>query len=280
METTADVVLERLAALDGLIVGFSGGVDSGLLSDLAAEALGDRAVIVTAVSPSLPSDERDAAADLAAGRGWRHREVATHELARPDYVENSPSRCFHCRTEFFDVLIPLKEALGVQHVAVGTVADDLSEHRPGQQAARKAGVLTPLADAGISKALVREIAKRRGLELWDKPASACLSSRIPYGTPVTVEALRRIELGERALKALGFADCRVRDHEKSARVEVPAERLGDALAVRGDIVAALKEAGYTWVALDLEGLRSGSMNAVLAPAAAKVLPVVGTAAAR
>lgn len=256
-------VIEALAATGGIVVGFSGGVDSGVLSDLATEALGSSAIIATAVSPSLPTVDREDAARVAAERGWRHREIATDELTDEAYVANGPDRCFHCRTAFFAALEPLKAELGIDHVALATVTDDLGDHRPGQVAARRAGVLTPLADAGIAKSTVRDIARRRSLPLAEKPANACLSSRIPYGTPVTTEALSRVERGEHALRTLGFSVCRVRDHGDCALVEVPAEELEDALARRHHITRALQQAGYVWVGLDLEGFRSGSMNAAL-----------------
>lgn len=262
-ETAEREVVDRVTALGGLIVGFSGGVDSGVLSDLATEALGPSALIATAVSPSLPTVDREDAARVAAERGWRHREIATDEFTNEAYVANGPDRCFHCRTAFFAALEPVKAELGIEHVALATVTDDLGDHRPGQVAARQAGVLTPLADAGISKATVREVARRRRLPLAEKPASACLSSRIPYGTPVTTSALSRVERSEHALRTLGFPTCRVRDHGDCALVEVPTDELTRALAQREHITDALKQAGYVWVGLDLDGFRSGSMNAAL-----------------
>ena len=253
-------LVERLRALGSLAVGFSGGVDSGLLSDLATEALGDQALVVTAVSPSLPSAERAEAAAVAASRGWNHLEVHTTELENPDYRRNDPDRCFHCRTEFFRVLDPVRADHGIDYAAVGVVADDLGEHRPGFGAIRDAGVLTPFADAGVTKANVRDAARRRGLPLWDKPASACLSSRVPYGTPVTADVLAQVEAAEDALHRLGFDVSRVRHHGQCARVEVPVEDLSEALRRREEITLSLRLAGYTWVALDLDGFRSGSLN--------------------
>lgn len=266
MDGAADIearVRADLEQLPSLVVGFSGGVDSAVLADLASQALGERALIATAVSPSLPSEEREEARDVAARRGWRHVEVPTHEMDDENYVANTPARCFFCRSAFFEALTPFREERGIEHLALGTLADDLGDHRPGQDAARQAGVLTPLADAGARKAHVREIARVRALEVWDKPASACLSSRIPYGTAVTVEALDRVARAERALKGMGFETCRVRDHERCARVEIPDDRLEEALRRRGDIVDALRHAGYAWVSLDLDGFASGSMNRVL-----------------
>lgn len=255
-------ILDRLRTLDGLIVGFSGGVDSGLLSDLAHEALAARSLVVTAVSPSLPTAERQHAATVASRKGWRHQEVETHELDRPAYVANTTNRCFHCRTEFFEVLETVRATHDIEHVAIGTIVDDLGDHRPGNAAALRHGVLRPLADAGATKDDVRRLARRRGLELWDKPATACLSSRIPYGQPVTRETLSRIEAAEEALRRRGFAVCRVRDHGGSARIEVPDDRLQELIDDRQAVVAELRQAGYQWIALDLEGFRSGSLNRV------------------
>lgn len=266
MSTSSEIearVITELQRLDKLVVGFSGGVDSAVLSDLAYEALGTQALVATAVSPSLPSEEREEARRLAAARGWQHVEVDTDEFSDENYLANTPARCFFCRSAFFEALEPFRAERGIEHLALGTLVDDLGDHRPGQDAARQAGVLTPLADVGAGKQEVRDIARRRGLEVWDKPASACLSSRIPYGTPVTIEALDRVARAERALRELGFATCRVRDHERCARVEIPEEELPRALEQRREITAALREAGYTWVSLDLDGFRSGSMNAVL-----------------
>lgn len=273
MADKASLVIDRLRTLPGLVVAFSGGVDSGVLSDLANEAHGSNALIATAVSPSLPRRERYAARQIAQQRGWRHIEVETNELSDPDYAKNAPSRCYFCRQNFFAALQPLMAEYGLPHIAMGTLSDDVGDHRPGMKAAEQFGVLHPLADAGIDKPTVREIARRRGLALWDKPATACLSSRIPYGTAVTAEALARVERAEEVLHDLGFGTCRVRDHNGCARIEVPEDRLVDLLAHKNDVAPALRAAGYRWITLDLEGFRSGSMNAVLG----KPLTVLGDA---
>lgn len=263
MDVQEREVLSALRQIDGLVVAFSGGVDSGVLSDLAHEALGDRALIATAVSPSLPSRDRDAARDAARSRGWRHVEVETSEFDDPNYVRNAPNRCFFCRQNFFETLEPLLAEHGMARIAMGTLVDDIGDHRPGEQAAEQHGVLRPLRDAGIDKATVRRIARRRGLPMADKPAAACLSSRIPYGTPVTTTALQRIERAEAALHDLGFATCRVRDHDGCARIEVPEDQLIDLVGQRAAVSTALRAAGYRWISLDLDGFHSGSMNAVL-----------------
>lgn len=256
-------VMRTLGELEGLIVGFSGGVDSGVLSDLAHEVLGDRSLIVTAVSPSLPRREREDVVTTASERGWRHQEVQTNELDREGYVANGPKRCFHCRVEFFEVLESVREREGIEHVALGTILDDMQDHRPGNAASARHGVLTPLADAGIGKAEVRAIARRRELPLWDKPGSACLASRIPYGQQVTREKLRRIEAAEEVLHDHGFRVCRVRDHDSCARIEVPADRLDQLVRHRDVIASRLRQVGYDWVTVDLEGFQSGSMNRAL-----------------
>jgi uncharacterized protein len=255
-------LLDRLRRHDALIIAFSGGVDSTLLADAAYAALGRRARMITAVSPSLPQRELDLAVDLATARGWDHRLVETTEMERPEYVVNGPDRCYHCRVAFLEALAPLRRAAGDATIAMGMVLDDLDDTRPGIGAAREAGVVMPLVDCGLTKAVVRDVAQWRGLEVWDKPASACLASRIPFGTPVTVEALDRIERAEQALHDLGFEECRVRDHDRCARIEVPRHRFGDLLRLGDEVIAAFRPLGYVWVSLDMAGLRSGSMNAV------------------
>lgn len=258
--------LERLRSilveLGDAIVAYSGGADSAFLADVAHEVLGSRAEAVTAVSPSLAPDERAAASALAALRGWRHREVSTAELDRPGYVTNGADRCYHCKSELFDVM----EKLFVgRHLLVGTNADDAADHRPGRAAAAERSVRSPLLEVGLRKDEIRVLSRERGLTSWDKPASACLASRIAYGVEVTAERLERAGSAEAFLRSVGFGQLRVRDHGDLARIEVPIEdvpRVADD-AVRTRIATFLKELGFRFVTLDLEGFRSGSMNATL-----------------
>lgn len=254
----------RLAEETRLIVGFSGGVDSALVAVVAADVLGDRAVAVTAVSASLATRERQAARDLTRAHGIRHVEVATDEFDRPEYVANSGNRCFHCKSALFDAFTPLSELLDAP-VALGTNLDDLGDHRPGLAAARVRGAISPLVDAGLTKADVRRAAAARGLEVAEKPAAACLSSRIAYGDPVTPEAVQAVEDAEAALTDLGLDRLRVRSHARGtvARIEVPGTELERVLRERDVVTAAVRSAGFTFATLDLEGFRSGSMNALL-----------------
>jgi uncharacterized protein len=255
----------ELETTGGLMVAFSGGVDSAFLLAAAAEALGPRAVAATGVSPSLAASELEDARALAAELGVRHLEVQTREQERPGYLANGPDRCYFCKSELFDVLLPLarEERLAL---AVGTNTDDLGDWRPGQRAAAERGVITPLVTAGFSKAEVREASREMGLRTHDKPAAACLASRVAYGIQVTPARLSRVERAEALLRSLGFAQLRVRDHGDLARVEVPVEALPE--LVQGDarerLVRGLRDLGFAYVTLDLEGFRSGSMNARLA----------------
>jgi len=251
-----------LADLRHVLVACSGGVDSCLLAVVAHQALGPSALVVTAVSPAVPAEEVAQVEALAARFGFRWRAVETAELARPGYVANAGDRCYHCRSELFDVLAPIAAAEAAA-VAVGTIVDDLSDHRPGQRAATERGVRTPLADAGFTKTDVRAAARRLDLPVWDKPAAACLASRIPYGTPVTLGTLDRVGRAEAAVRALGFPDLRVRHYGDLARLEVPLADLARVLERRAEVVAAVTGAGYLYATLDLEGLRSGNLNAAL-----------------
>lgn len=254
-----------LAGYGSVVVAYSGGVDSSYLLAVAAEVLGDRALAATAVSPSLAEAERAGAADLARSLGVRHVEVATDEAERAAYRRNDPDRCFHCKTALFDVLEPLAARFDTARIAVGTVTDDLGDHRPGQRAAAERGVRTPLADAHLSKADVRELSRRRGLPTWDKPAAACLASRVVYGLQVTPRRLSRIEQAEGWLRARlgGDANLRVRDHGDVARVEVDRALLPQAAALGEDLAEVLIGLGWTYATLDLAGFRSGSLNAHL-----------------
>lgn len=249
-----------------VLVACSGGVDSVLVAAIAAKALGDKTAAATAVSPSLAAHELADARAAARAVGIRHLEVETNELDRPDYAANAPDRCFHCKDTAYSTFTELAHREGFAVVVDGTNADDVGDHRPGRQAATQHGVRSPLAEAGINKQEIRDWARELGLEVWDKPAAACLASRIPYGSTVTREKLGRIERAEAALKDLGFHQCRVRDHGQVARIEVAPTRLADLINLREPVTAALKEAGFAYVSLDLEGFRSGSMNETLPPA--------------
>jgi uncharacterized protein len=253
---------ERLRELGAVTVAFSGGADSAFLAWVAHDTLGSRAHAVTAVSPSLAPDERDDSAALAREWGLRWTAVETDELARPDYVANGADRCYHCKAELMDVVAPLAAAEGAT-VALGTNVDDLGDHRPGQDAAAQRGAVFPLVEAGFTKEAVREASRALGLRTWDKPAAACLASRLPYGTPVTVEVLGRVGRAESALRALGFEQLRVRHYGDVARVELDPQALVTAIERRAEVVAAVKASGYRYVTLDLEGFRSGNLNAAL-----------------
>ena len=257
---TLDVLRDRLHELGRVAVAFSGGADSAFLAWVANDTLGrDRTLVVTAVSPSLAPDEYADCASLAEQWGLRWSAVPTAELDRPDYVANGSDRCFHCKAELMDAVGPLAAAEGAT-VVLGVNVDDLGDHRPGQQAAGERGAAFPLVDAGFTKAAVREASRRLGLRTWDKPAAACLASRIPYGTPVTLSTLDSVGRAEAALHRLGFRQVRVRHHDEVARVEVEVDDLPAALSRREQVVAAVKAAGYRWVTLDLEGFRSGNLN--------------------
>jgi uncharacterized protein len=256
----------ELAALDGVVVAFSGGADSALVAHLAHQVLGARAVAVTAVSPSLPDAELDDCRSLVAAWGMAWEPVATDEMERAAYRRNDSERCGHCKDALMDAVGPVADRLGAT-VVLGVNVDDLGEHRPGQTVAAERGAVFPLVQAGFTKAMVREASRRLGLRTWDKPAAACLASRVPYGTTVSVAVLGRVERAEAGLRTLGFADLRVRHYDDTARIEVPLDQLGTVVERREEVVAAVRRAGYRYVTLDLEGLRSGNLNAALDPTA-------------
>jgi uncharacterized protein len=258
-----DLLRRTVAGHDRLMVAFSGGADSAFLAWVAHDTLGpDRVAAVTAVSPSLPASERAACAELAGAWGLRWIEVETDEMERAAYRRNDADRCFHCKDALMDAVLPLAVS-EASRVALGVNVDDLGDHRPGQDAARSRGAVFPLVEAGFTKADVRAHSRTLGLPTWDKPAAACLASRLPYGTPVSLGVLATVERAEESLRALGFDALRVRHYGNLARLEVPLDRLDDVLGDRAAVVAAVRDAGYEYVTLDLEGLRSGNLNAGL-----------------
>jgi len=250
------------APIPRVVVAYSGGTDSTLVAAAAAATLGDRAVAVTAVSPSLPPGELEEARKVASAVGVRHRAVRTHEVDNPAYLANGLDRCYHCKTELYDVLLRVAEESGGALVVSGANLDDLGDVRPGLRAAEERGVRHPLVEVGMWKSDVRAAARELGVPTWDKPASACLSSRIAFGVMISVEELSKVGRAERVLKELGFAQCRVRVHGDVARVEVELAELPRFAepGVRDQVVRALRSLGYRYVTLDLEGFRSGSMN--------------------
>jgi pyridinium-3,5-biscarboxylic acid mononucleotide sulfurtransferase len=248
-----------------VLVAYSGGVDSALLLKVATDELGERAIGALASSPAYDEEETAAAVRVAQAMGARLERVETHELDDPRYAANGANRCYFCKVELFDHLAPLAHRLGLATLAYGMNRDDRGDWRPGQRAAREQGVRAPLDEAGMGKDDIRALAHHLGLPVWDKPALACYSSRIPYGTPVSIEALAQIGRAERALRGLGFRQVRVRHHEQVARIEVaPAEfpRLLDD-TLREQVVAGVRAAGYLYVTLDLRGYRTGSLNEAL-----------------
>jgi pyridinium-3,5-biscarboxylic acid mononucleotide sulfurtransferase len=260
-----EALRETVRSLGSVLVCFSGGIDSALVLAVARKELGDGAVALTAVSPSLPLSERGDAERIAREIGARHHFAPSHELDREGYAKNGPDRCFHCKSELYDIAEKLRSELGLLTIANGTNLDDLGDHRPGLEAARRAGVKSPLLDAGLGKSDVRAVARLLDLDVWDKPAAACLSSRIPYGTSVTPERLERIGGFEAELRALGLRQVRVRFHDSIARIEVALDELERLLApgVREAVVEAGKRHGFRFVTLDLAGYRQGSHNEVL-----------------
>ena len=258
---------ERLSGMESVLVAYSGGVDSALLAHVAHDVLGDRATAVTAVSASLAGSERRAAVDLARSIGIRHLEVTSHEIENPDYVRNAPDRCFHCKKELFSIMARKCRELGVCWSAYGAITDDLGDVRPGMQAAESAGVAAPLLDAGIGKEDARFLSRYLGLPTWNKPASPCLASRVPHGTPVQVELLRRVEKLEAYLHRRGFAVCRVRVEGEGARIEVEPQRIAE-LKTRSsleDLARETRRAGFLSVSVDPRGYRK--------PGTAPTLPI-------
>lgn len=261
MEQKAARLRQALRDLGGAVVAFSGGVDSAYLLAAAHDVLGDRCVGATAVSPSLAREELATARRIAASIGARHVVVETDEYEDPRYRRNDAQRCYFCKHALFTRLGALAGELGLPAVAYGANVDDLGDFRPGMRAAGEFAVRAPLLDAGLTKAEIRALAQARGLQVWDKPASPCLASRIPHGTPVTITALRQIEAGERVLHALGFREVRVRHHGEVARIEVPLHEVGRLREMTPRVAMALRALGFRDVTVDPRGLRSGALAA-------------------
>jgi uncharacterized protein len=260
IEARITALEHELRRLGSVVVAFSGGADSSFLAAVAHRTLGaDRSLAITAVSPSLAGDEEADCRALAAEWGLAWQPVVTYEMERAAYRVNDTDRCFHCKAELMDVVRPIASVSGAT-VVLGVNVDDLGDHRPGQAAAAAAGAVFPLVAVGFTKSDVREASRRMGLRTWDKPAAACLASRIPYGTEVSVDILTRVDRAEAALHGLGFRQVRVRHYGNTARIEVEPNALGRAVDRRVEIVAAVRAAGYQYVTLDLEGFRSGNLN--------------------
>ncbi len=255
-------LLDNLRSLGRVIVAYSGGTDSAYLAWAAAQALGDNAVAITADSASIPESHKRDAEDFARRFGIRHEYIATAEFENPDYVRNAPDRCFHCKDELFRRLEEVGRERGIRHIVYGVNMDDLGDYRPGQNAAKIHEVKAPLVEAGLTKAEIRELSRMASLPTWDRPASACLSSRVPYGTPVTIETVKTVEAGEEAMKALGFRQFRVRYHGDLVRIEIARDEMERALSTEmaTRLTAIFKPLGFHYVTLDLEGYRQGAMN--------------------
>jgi pyridinium-3,5-biscarboxylic acid mononucleotide sulfurtransferase len=258
-------LLEVLRELESVVVAFSGGVDSTLLARAAADALGDRALLVTADSETYPASELEEARRLAGLVGLRHLVIRTQELANPEYARNAGNRCFFCKEELFTALAPIAEREGCRYLVYGANVDDLGDHRPGMTSARQRGVRAPLIEAELTKVEIRELSRDLGLPTWDKPSFACLSSRFQYGDTITADKLRRIDAAEAFVRSLGFRQFRVRHHDRLARLEIPLE---DVPQLWQDgrheaIQARFRMLGYAYVAVDLGGFQSGSANRLL-----------------
>lgn len=264
-------LFDGLRSLGSVMVAYSGGADSAYLAWAAHRVLGEQAVAVTADSASFPESHKRDAEAFARAWGLRHEYIETREFENPDYLKNDANRCFHCKDELFTRLADVSKGWGFEHVVYGVNVDDLGDYRPGQRAALQHGVKAPLVEAELTKAEIRELSRLAGLETWDRPASACLSSRIPYGTPVTIQNVKTVDRGEDAVLALGFRQFRVRYHGDLVRLEISPEELPSALTpeMAARFTAIFKPLGFHYVTLDLEGYRQGSLNAGLAQIATR-----------
>ncbi|MEM9535873.1 MAG: ATP-dependent sacrificial sulfur transferase LarE [Cyanobacteria bacterium P01_A01_bin.3] len=262
-----DRLRQLFADMDCVLVAYSGGIDSTLIAKVAWDTLDDRLLAITAVSPSLMPEDLDEAIEQAAEIGFRHEMVNTHEMENPDYANNPINRCYFCKSELHDTLKPLGLERGYPYVVDGVNADDLQDYRPGVQAAKERGARSPLAEVGMTKFEVRQLSRHLGLPWWNKPAQPCLSSRFPYGEAITVEKLARVAAGERYLRQLGWRQVRVRSEQDTARIELPPEAIAEFVSTADlpVLVHTFKQAGFTYVSLDLEGYRSGKLNQTIAP---------------
>jgi pyridinium-3,5-biscarboxylic acid mononucleotide sulfurtransferase len=265
LDTKQEKLLDLLRAMGRVIVAYSGGTDSAYLAWAAKQALGSNALAITADSASIPESHKRDAEAFVRQFDIRHEYVETHEFENPDYTKNDANRCFHCKDELFNVLEKIAAGRGIANMVYGVNKDDLGDYRPGQRAAQLHRVQAPLVAADLTKAEIRELSREAGLPTWDRPAAACLSSRIPYGTAVTRENIRKVEIGEEEIKALGFRQFRTRFHGELVRIEIAPEELPRALNLETarQFTAIFRRLGYKYVTLDLEGYRQGSLNEVL-----------------